>query len=197
MVLWGPQLLLRQLIALHAVAEWLGGLHSKLGFQGGIAIFWFRLSLELQAVSASHAPEGAASREASESSDADDDDSAPASDPVNELKSNSGQLAFGVTLLPSPDDEGSRSALAVRLKDRLESLRVQRCKTQANLRNRRLRWSGETSYIRYRMQKVITAFSNNKSTGVSDTMRVLHISSSSLMPTRCGRPGCIFFFCFA
>ncbi|EPT31282.1 hypothetical protein TGME49_296121 [Toxoplasma gondii ME49] len=158
MVLWGPQLLLHRLIALQAVAEWLGGLHSRPGYQGGIAFFWFRLSLELQAVAASHAPDGAASAEGTGPADVPDRDTT-ASGNRGEVPSSHGRhSASGVAPVPSAGNDGSRSALVMGLEQQLSQLKSRRRMIQNTLYCQRSRWSSEDRFVTYKMKKDPGAF---------------------------------------
>ncbi|KFG99953.1 hypothetical protein TGMAS_296340, partial [Toxoplasma gondii MAS] len=119
MVFWGPLSLLRLLISLHALVQWLGVFRSKPVSKAGIIIVWFRSSPELQAVTASHTPGAAASKESGESSDGHDGDSAASEHPEDVSDSSRRQGTSGVAPLTSPEDEASRSTLARRLEKEL------------------------------------------------------------------------------
>ncbi|KYF38529.1 hypothetical protein TGARI_372330 [Toxoplasma gondii ARI] len=147
MVFWGPPSLLRLLISLHALVQWLGVFRSKPVSKAGIIIVWFRSSPELQAVTASHTPGAAASKESGESSDGHDGDSAASENPEDVSESSRRQGTSGVAPLTSPEDEGSRSTLARRLEKELAQLRAQRRRFQDNRRHQRCRWSSEDSYV--------------------------------------------------
>ncbi|KEP60448.1 UNVERIFIED_CONTAM: hypothetical protein HHA_456130, partial [Hammondia hammondi] len=153
MVFWGPPSLLRLLISLQALTQWLGVLRIKPVSKGGIIIRWFPSSPELQAVTASHTPGDATSKESGESSDSHDGDSAASADPENVSASSRRQWTSGVATQASPDNEGSRSTLAQRLERQLAQLRAQRRRIQACLYSQRCRWSSEESYVRFRMRK--------------------------------------------
>ncbi|KFH00025.1 hypothetical protein TGVAND_287460, partial [Toxoplasma gondii VAND] len=147
MVFWGPPSLLRLLISLHALVQWLGVFRSKPLSKAGIIIVWFRSSPELQAVTASHTPGDAASTESGESSDGHEGDSAVSENPDDVSASSRRQGTSGVAPLTSPEDEGSRSTLARRLEKELAQLRAERLRIQANLRSKRRRWLSEEKYL--------------------------------------------------
>ncbi|EPR56881.1 hypothetical protein TGGT1_410940 [Toxoplasma gondii GT1] len=197
MVFWGPPSLLRLLISLHALVQWLGVFRSKPVSKAGIIIVWFRSSPELQAVTASHTPGDAASKESGESSDGHDGDSAASENPDDVSESSRRQGTSGVAPLTSPEDEASRSTLARRLEKELAQLRAQRRRFQDNRRHQRRRWSSEDSYVKYRLKEVITTLSRIMNAAVVDTVRVMRVFGPAALPTRHGTAQDECRFCFA
>ncbi|EPR56851.1 hypothetical protein TGGT1_296231 [Toxoplasma gondii GT1] len=153
MVFWGPQSSLRLLISLHAFVQWLDGFCSQPVSQGGVIILWFRSSPELQAVTASQAPDGGASAEDTEPSDGHDDDSASSGKPGEVSASHSRQRTSAIAPLASTSNDGSHSALVLNLEQQLAQLQTRRRRLQNSVRRQRYLWSSEDRFVTHRTKK--------------------------------------------
>ncbi|CBZ56192.1 hypothetical protein NCLIV_066170 [Neospora caninum Liverpool] len=164
MAFWQVRALFRSLIALHAVVEWLGGLHDQSRFQDGMLFLWWRFPPELPAVTASHAPHAPAV-DSAESSDSGDEGSAGRRNPQadstksSELVSSCGRPtgSAGSGASCSGPDLSIGATLAI-LRDKMKKLKYR-------LNNLRARWSTEEKYVRHRLRHQKTSTSTDDTQG--------------------------------